>query len=169
MKLQLLIAIGHQDYMEHLSDVLTQRYGETFEVSVCSTGERLRELLSRRRFDAALLDETLAEEADLSAVRLPLLLWDGAAALGPHGAEMEKLRKYQRISTMTGQVLERYAAVCDSPAGFETGRGRITAVWSPAGGCIIMRDFAGTARFSFAVTDCTNGWMGTSCRRSFPA
>ena len=47
MKLQLLIAIGHQDYMEHLSDVLTQRYGETFEVSVCSTGERLRELLSR--------------------------------------------------------------------------------------------------------------------------
>ena len=63
MKLQLLIAIGHQDYMEHLSDVLTQRYGETFEVSVCSTGERLRELLSRRRFDAALLDETLAEEA----------------------------------------------------------------------------------------------------------
>ena len=73
MKLQLLIAIGHQDYMEHLSDVLTQRYGETFEVSVCSTGERLRELLSRRRFDAALLDETLAEEADLSAVRLPLL------------------------------------------------------------------------------------------------
>ena len=135
MKLQLLIAIGHQDYMEHLSDVLTQRYGETFEVSVCSTGERLRELLSRRRFDAALLDETLAEEADLSAVRLPLLLWDGAAALGPRGAEMEKLRKYQRISTMTGQVLERYAAVCDSPAGFETGRGRITAVWSPAGGC----------------------------------
>mgnify|MGYP002564270794 CR=1 FL=1 len=82
MKLQLLIAIGHQDYMEHLSDVLTQRYGETFEVSVCSTGERLRELLSRRRFDAALLDETLAEEADLSAVRLPLLLWDGTAALG---------------------------------------------------------------------------------------
>ena len=56
MKLQLLIAIGHQDYMEHLSDVLTQRYGETFEVSVCSTGERLRELLSRKRFDAALLD-----------------------------------------------------------------------------------------------------------------
>ena len=47
MKLQLLIAIGHQDYMEHLSDVLTQRYGETFEVSVCSTGERLRELLTR--------------------------------------------------------------------------------------------------------------------------
>ena len=43
MKLQLLIAIGHQDYMEHLSDVLTQRYGETFEVSVCSTGERLRD------------------------------------------------------------------------------------------------------------------------------
>ena len=38
MKLQLLIAIGHQDYMEHLSDVLTQRYGETFEVSVCSLG-----------------------------------------------------------------------------------------------------------------------------------
>ena len=82
MKLQLLIAIGHQDYMEHLSDVLTQRYGETFEVSVCSTGERLRELLSRRRFDAALLDESLAEEVDLSAVRLPLLLWDGAAMRG---------------------------------------------------------------------------------------
>ena len=135
MKLQLLIASGHQDYMEHLSTVLTQRYGETFEVSVCSTGEHLRELLSRRRFDAALLDETLAEEADLGAVRLPLLLWDGAAALGSHGESMEKLRKYQRISSLVGQVLERYAAVCDGPAGFETGRGRITAVWSPVGGC----------------------------------
>ena len=105
MKLQLLIAIGHQDYMEHLSDVLTQRYGETFEVSVCSTGERLRELLSRRRFDAALLDETLAEEADLSAVRLPLLLWDGAAALGPRGAEMEKLRSIRSHISFTSSAL----------------------------------------------------------------
>lgn len=46
MKIQLLVAIAQQDYLEHLSDVLTQRYGETFEDSVCSTGEHLRELES---------------------------------------------------------------------------------------------------------------------------
>lgn len=135
MKIQLLVAIAQQDYLEHLSDVLTQRYGETFEVSVCSTGEHLRELLSRRCFDAALLDSVLAEEADLGGVRMPLLLWDGAGTLGPHGEKLEKLRQYQRISAMTGQVLERYAGVCGGQEGFDTGRGRITAVWSPAGGC----------------------------------
>ena len=88
MKLQLLIAIGHQDYMEHLSDVLTQRYGETFEVSVCSTGERLRELLSRKRFDAALLAYECERETTLKAALRahgPGTLRRVALIIGPEG------------------------------------------------------------------------------------
>lgn len=48
MKIQLLIASDDDDYREQLSQVLTERYSDTFEVSVCSSAPRLAEQLSRR-------------------------------------------------------------------------------------------------------------------------
>ena len=135
MKIQLLIAIDDKDYMEHLSGVLSERYTEAFEVSVCSTAERLEELLQRRRFDAALLAPALAEAGTHGAVRLPLLLWDGMEELDHRWEGMGKVRKYQRISTIAGQILGQYAEICGAEPGFEENRGKITAVWSPAGGC----------------------------------
>lgn len=134
MKIQLLIAISDSDYMEHLSRVLTEKSADLFEVSACSAPDRLGELLSRRRFDAALLDADMAEAADLSAIRLPLLVWDGASETGEKARGLSRVRKYQRISAISGEVAQQYAAVCEPQEGFGASRARITAVWSPAGG-----------------------------------
>jgi len=132
MRIQLLIADSDQDYTEHLSNVLVEKHADVFEVSACSSGAQLAELLSHRSYDAALLSRTLAEGADLSGIRLPLLLWDGTAS--DWAEDAQGLQKYQRISTIAGQVLERCAEI--SPMGLDPGRarGRITAAWSPAGG-----------------------------------
>ncbi len=134
MKIQLLIAVSESDYAEHLSRVLTERSGDIFEISVCSAPERLEELLNRQRFDAALLDARFARAADLTAVRLPLLVWDGASELDGALEDMPRLRKYQRISNISSEVVQRYAAVSSAQENFDAGRAVITAVWSPAGG-----------------------------------
>lgn len=134
MKIQLLIAISESDYVEHLSRVLTEKSPDIFEISVCSAPELLGELLGKRRFDAALLDSGMAGAADLSAIRLPLLVWDGTSALEDSLQGLTRVRKYQRISAMSSDVVQRYASVCGPQEGFETNRAAITAVWSPAGG-----------------------------------
>lgn len=134
MKIQLLIAISESDYAEHLSRVLTEKSPDIFEISVCSAPELLGELLGKRRFDAALLDSGMAGAADLSAIRLPLLVWDGASELEDSLQGLTRVRKYQRISAMSSDVVQRYASVCGPQEGFETNRAAITAVWSPAGG-----------------------------------
>ena len=133
MKIQLLIASDDDDYREQLSQVLTERYSDTFEVSVCSSAPRLAEQLSRRVFDAALLEPELAEHVQLSQVRMPLLLWNGSAgcAVSEH---VRQIRKYQRISSMVSQLLEQYAAVAEKSGDAELERRRTTVVWSPSGG-----------------------------------
>lgn len=134
MKIQLLIAVSESGYTEHLSRVLTERSGDIFEISVCSAPERLGELLGRQHFDAALLDEESARAADLSAIRLPLLVWDGTSELAGKLRDMTWVRKYQRISAIGSDVIQRYAAVSGAQENFGAGRAVITAVWSPAGG-----------------------------------
>ncbi len=81
MKIQLLVAIDDKSYAEHLSAVLAEKYAEVFEVNICSTDIRLQELLDRRQFDIALLDPQLADRCNLSAIRVPLLIWDGLGVL----------------------------------------------------------------------------------------
>lgn len=132
MRIQLLIADRDLDYTEHLSKVLAEKYADVFEVSACSSGEQLAELLIHHSYDMALLSPELAMGANLSGVRLPLLLWDGTAA--EWSGNLECLRKYQRISSMAGEVLEHCAEV--SAIGLDPSRSKahITAVWSPAGG-----------------------------------
>ena len=48
MKIQLLIALNDIDYTEHLSKVLSEKYADRFEISICSSAERLQDTLSRR-------------------------------------------------------------------------------------------------------------------------
>lgn len=132
MRIQLLIADGDQDYTEHLSQVLVEKYANVFEVSACSGARQLAELLSHRSYDAALLSPALAAEADLSRIELPLLLWDGASS--GLGEGLESLRKYQRISTIAGEVLERCAEVSSIGSSRSGAGAHTTVVWSPAGG-----------------------------------
>lgn len=94
MKMQLLIAVSESDYAEHLSRVLAERSGDIFEVSVCSAPEHLAPLLDTRCFDAALLDDGMARAADLSRIRLPLLVWDGASVLSDAAQGLPRIQKY---------------------------------------------------------------------------
>ena len=134
MKIQLLIGICQSDYAEHLSRVLAEKHADVFEVIVCSKPELLGQTMDKRRFDAALLDGEMAGAADLSAVRLPLLVWDGASPLEGAAQDLPRVRKYQRISAISSDVVERYAAISGPQESFQSSRAKITAVWSPAGG-----------------------------------
>ena len=134
MKIQLLIGVCQSDYAEHLSRVLTEKHADVFEVSVCSRPELLGQTLDKRRFDAALLDGEMAGAADLSAIRLPLVVWDGVSPLEGAAQDLPRVRKYQRVSAISSDVVERYAAVSGPQEGFQTSRATVTAVWSPAGG-----------------------------------
>ena len=132
MRIKLLIATTDNDYAEHLSNILSEKYMDTFEVTVCSSAERLQPLLAGSRFDAALLEPGLAASVSLSAVSLPLLLIDESGMVPD--SEAKSIRKYQRISSLAGTVLEHYAEISQGISGLHSGRARITAVWSPAGG-----------------------------------
>jgi Mrp family chromosome partitioning ATPase len=132
MKIKLLIATADSDYAEHLSNNLSEKYADTFEVSVCSSAERLRDLLSVSKFDAALLELGFASVVNLNSVHLPLMLMDDSGV--SVDSNFKKLRKYQRISSIAGNVLESYAETGKGVSSFGADRARITAVWSASGG-----------------------------------
>ena len=132
MKLKLLIATSDSDYSEYLSNVLSERYADTFEVSVCSSAERLPGLLVNSRFDAALIEPDFALEGNISSIRLPLMLMDETDAVIE--CDIKTTRKYQRISSIAGSVLEHYAELGKGTGNFDSGTVHVTAVWSPTGG-----------------------------------
>lgn len=134
MRIQLLIAVEDLDYTEHLSRVLLDKYQEMFEVSVCSDASRLEALTCERKFDVLLADHMMLSYANLNSVRLPLLLWDVHCELSQNMTGVERVRKYQRISNLTGEIIEHYAEI-GGKSEPESGRAHVTAVWSPCGGC----------------------------------
>ena len=132
MKIKLLIATADSDYAEHLSNVLTEKYSETFEVSVCSSSERLRGLLASGRHDAALLEQSITFAVNLDSILLPLMLIDESEIVSESG--LKHIRKYQRVSAIVGNVLENYAEVSMGISSYSADKAKITAVWSPSGG-----------------------------------
>jgi cellulose biosynthesis protein BcsQ len=138
MKIQLLIAIFDRDYADHLSGVLTEKHAESFEVTVCSAAERLDAILAARMFDVALFDSALISANGYAKVRVPLLLSDGTEAgteADSDGTEeIVKIRKYRRISRISGDILEEFAKVAVGTSGLGGGKASVTAVWAPAGG-----------------------------------
>ena len=137
MRVKTLIAAEDTAYTEHISEYISEYHADTMEISVCSTIAQLRKSLSSRRYDVALMDETLIGEADLTSVTLPLLLWTGKEAASSNGEPQPQARyvkKHKRISSIMADVLEHYAAAAGS--GYISGEteGTVTAVWSPSGG-----------------------------------
>ena len=134
MKIKLLIATDDNDYAEHLSQILVKNHSDVFDVIVCSSAERLRDLLTTGRFDAALLEPGFASEVNLNSVLLPLELTDEFWGGAGNSEDLRKIRKYQRVSSLAGDILEYYAEVATGMSGFFANQGKITAVWSPSGG-----------------------------------
>ena len=133
-KIRLLIACSDTDYTEHLSRVIAKRYSEEFLVTISTNEERFRTLAESQEFDVALIEPQMVSGANLSGILLPLILHDTTVPEASDGPELERINKYQRISAMLSSAIEKYSAVSVSRSG-DGKRARITAVWSPAGGC----------------------------------
>ena len=132
MKIQLIIGSDDVDYLEHLSRVLAGRYADTFEVNTCSLPEKLGEIAQRGRFDVALLSPSMLEHAPTQMARLTLVLWEDGQGTALPGQIL--LRKYQRISSLVGDILQQYAQVSSQALGLTAEDVVVTAVWSPSGG-----------------------------------
>ena len=137
MRVKMLIATVDTKYARLLSDNISEYHANVLEVSSCSTLERLQEALDKRKYDVALLDAELAENADTKSVHLPLLLWsehENVSDRYDRPEELGKINKYQRISSTVAAVLEKYAIISNNRHSFDSRKTNITAIWSPSGG-----------------------------------
>jgi len=133
MKIKLLIASPDIDYVEHLSNVLSEKHSDTFDISVCSSTEHLSNMLNSNKFDVALIEPIFVSTINADSVRLLLMLMDESSNTEDYSGA-KRIRKYQRISSIAGNVLENYAEVSTGVNSFDSSKARITAVWSPSGG-----------------------------------
>ena len=104
------------------------------DLSVVSASDHLKEKLLEEKFNIAILEASMINGADLQRVDLPVLLWPEGGCDTDELEGLIKVRKYQRISSMIGGVLEQYARSSAGKNGLDSDRAYITAVWSPAGG-----------------------------------
>ena len=132
MRIKLLIATADYDYIEHLSAVLSENHSDIFDINVCSAAERLRELLASNSYDAAMLEQSFVSGINLQSIHMPLILAGESEDIPENG--LKSIRKYQRISSIVGNILENYADTGKKLNNFGSDKARITAVWSPAGG-----------------------------------
>jgi MinD-like ATPase involved in chromosome partitioning or flagellar assembly len=134
MRIKTLIATLDETYAALISSNISEHHADVIDVSVCSTLECMQEMLSKKRYDVALLDTTLFEAADLKAIQLPILLVSDSEPATEAASDFWKIQKYQRISSIVANVLERYAkeSVCNHDV--DSRCTSITAVWSAAGG-----------------------------------
>ena len=132
MRIKLLIATAEVDYAEHLSNILSEKYADIFTVSVCSSAERLKDLLAANSYDAALIEQSFETATDLKSIRMPLELIDESGTFSD--SNLKKVRKYQRVSAIAGTVMECFADVGKQLPSFHASKARITVSWAPSGG-----------------------------------
>ena len=77
MRIKLLIAAQDGDYAEHLSNILSEKHADAFEVSVCSSVQRMADVLLSNKYDAILVEPALIAGIDKNSAPLSLVLWDG--------------------------------------------------------------------------------------------
>ena len=133
MKIKLLIA-AQADYAEYLSSVLSTKYAETFAVGLCSSKEMVSDTLASKKYDIVLIESGWISAQTLKNVRMPLELWSGEPGLSGNTQNIVRINKYRRISALVSDILEQYASVAPGFADLNKEKGKVIAVWSPAGG-----------------------------------
>lgn len=134
MRLKLLIATEDTAYAEHLSAEISVHHADVIDVTVCGVPERLSEVLKAKKYDAALIENSMIDALDKCAIAMPMLLKSEDDYAGGAQAEYTEVKKYQRISSIVAEVLEQSARVSAIVRGPDKVKSRVTAVWSPAGG-----------------------------------
>ena len=134
MRIKLLIAAEDKNYAEQLSFFLSDKYSDAFEVAVCASPDRLRDICGASRFDVALFDNSLIREADLSLIHMPLLLYSEDCRGPDPPPDVRRIHKHQRISSIAGEILGSYSKLSADGRSPISSMARVTAFWSPAGG-----------------------------------
>lgn len=134
MKVRLLIATEDTDYSNYLSEVLRSRYADMVDPYLCSSVERTADALERNHYHVGLFSPSFAYEIGPNETELSLILWDEGSSVDFARDRWETIRKYQRISSLMEDVLERYARIAKGSGGIYENTANITLVWSPAGG-----------------------------------
>lgn len=135
MRIKLLVASEDKDYCNRLSFTLSQNYADTFDISVCTEKESLTHTLADHDYDVGLFSVEMMSECNIKRILLSLVLWDSEYCTDADQYDSAALvRKYQRISHLASDVLQKFSAVSEKKSGLNDARAQICAVWSPAGG-----------------------------------
>ena len=134
MKIKLLIATGDTDYAEYLSNALSEKYADSFDVNVCTSPELLHKIVTASKFDAALAEQNFAPMIEDKQIQLSMILVDETKIVSDSFSSFRKTQKYQRVSALVGDILENYADIGRGISSFNSRKAHVTAVWSPAGG-----------------------------------
>jgi len=134
MRIKMLVATVDILYAKLISDNISECHADKVDVSICSALEGLQDALTKHKYNVALIDATLIEHVDTSAVNLLLLLWSETETTAGLTEKFEKIDKYQRISSIVSTVLEKYAKLSNENHNSHSRHAKVTAVWSPVGG-----------------------------------
>lgn len=130
MKIRLIIVTKERTYAERFfSGAASKR--DAVDIDICTSYDRLDGMLRGGKYDVALSEPEAVDYMDLRQVKLAVLLQDPKRAVSY--PDMARVVKYQRISTILSEIQGLFAQV--APEQFHSGSGgRVTVVWSPAGG-----------------------------------
>lgn len=154
MKIRVIIVTKEREYAKSfLEGAMSKR--DVFDVDICASYEKLDHMLQHDQYDVALIDDDAVPYLDTSLVRLALLLWDQKQGVPINGVFLQRVRKYQRISSILSDIQGHYAVVAPEYYGNDKSA-RITAVWSPAGGTGKT-----TVALAYAASQAMNGKRAT--------
>ena len=135
MIIRMAVADRNKEYVERLINGLEQ-YTD-LQLSVYTDRKSMQLALQTKRFDIVLFDSSVYKGTPpLAEHILGIVLCDDESEIPSDCKHAPRIKKYQRISKIYQKILELYADVCGRNTYAEDGnRARITAFYSPAGGC----------------------------------
>lgn len=132
MNIKIAIADNNIEYAQKVFDVLTK--DDRFTAALFTGVDSLAEALRTRRYDIVLFDKSMIV-SELKLIPLPILIVDDEDTDGlEQFASFSKINKFQRISRIINCTLELYSEIAPEIAMNDSGKVRVSAVYSPIGG-----------------------------------
>lgn len=134
MNISIAIVDTDRGYVERLSEVL-QHY-EELSIHIYTSGQKFQEAMRESRFDIVLFDpDAFEERIQFIGVKLPICLYSDDSYTVNRYENVEKVAKYQRISSIYKDIIRKYA----DKAGYSFDMSNekettLLAVYSPIGG-----------------------------------
>ncbi len=130
MKLNLLIISEDLEYVDHLSKVIQELYLQSFDLTICTSEESLKNFIDNKKFDVLLFEEKYFDYINNKMSKMSIMLTEDNSK----NEYPVTINKYQRISKIVSGI---YEAIANENIEFsleESDKTVITAVWSPSGG-----------------------------------